>query len=117
MFTLSSSDRNKYLAFDENILKVEDKLNHMAASIFLDVDDCRQLASALLHGAESQILRQAINDWIFESDSVVRQLPVDTLMMLYRGDLVDTNIDASAFIKEIDARLRKVEAGSANPAA
>ena len=66
MFTLSSSDRNKYLAFDENILKVEDKLNHMAASIFLDVDDCRQLASALLHGAESQILRQVINDWILD---------------------------------------------------
>ena len=107
MFTLSSSDRDKYLAFDENILKVEDKLNHMAASIFLDVDDCRQLASALLHGAESQILRQAINDWIFESDSVVRQLPVDTLMMLYRGGLVDTNIDTSEFIREIDKRLDK----------
>ena len=107
MFTLSSSDRNKYLAFDENILKVEDKLNHMAASIFLDVDDCRQLASALLYGAENQILRQAISDWIFESDSVVCQLPVDTLMMLYRGDLVDTNIDTSEFIREIDKRLEK----------
>ena len=107
MFTLSSSDKSEYLAFDENILKVEDKLSHMAASIFLDVDGCRQLASALLHGAESQILRQAINDWIFESDSVVRQLPVDTLMMLYRGDLVDTNIDTSEFIKAIDKRLEK----------
>ena len=80
MFTLSSSDKSEYLAFDENILKVGDKLSHIAASIFLDVDDCRQLASALLHGAESQILRQAITE-------AAAQAHADVLNAICRGDV------------------------------
>jgi len=104
------------ISFSGSTLRVSDPWTFCRME--LDAETCRQLAMALLQSAEDQVLRQVINDWVFSEPKVLlRKLPVDVLMGVYRGDLVDTNIDASAFIKEIDARLRKVEAGSANPAA
>jgi hypothetical protein len=104
------------ISFSGSTLRVSDPWTFCRME--LDAETCRQLAMALLQSAEDQVLRQVINDWIFSKpDSLLRKLPVDVLMGVYRGDLVDTNIDTSAFIKEIDARLSKGEAGSANPAA
>ncbi len=104
------------IAFSGSTLEVSDPCNYCRMEV--DAETCRQLAMALLQSAEDQVLRQVINDWVFsEPEGLLRKLPVDVLMGVYRGDLVDTNIDASTFIKEIDARLSKGEAGSANPAA
>lgn len=103
------------ISFSGSTLRVSDPWSFCRME--LDAETCRQLAMALLQSAEDQVLRQVINDWVFsEPDSLLRKLPVDVLLDVYRGDLVDTNIDASAFIKEIDARLSKFEAGNANSA-
>ena len=94
------------IAFSGSTLEVSDPCNYCRMEV--DAETCRQLAMALLQSAEDQVLMQVINDWVFsEPKGLLRKLPVDTLMMLYRGDLVDTNIDTSEFIKAIDKRLGK----------
>lgn len=106
MFTLEYN--NKELTLTEDSLKIEHGgIGSPCAYFMLDADECRALAAALLNAADSQVLRQAINNWITEAESLLRHFPVDVLMQIYRGELVDTNIDASSFIKEIDARVGK----------
>ena len=106
MFTLEYN--NKELMLTEDSLKIEHGgIGSPCAYFTLDADECRALAAASLNAADSQVLRQAINDWITEAESLLRHLPVDVLMQIYRGELVDTNIDTSRFIKEINAMIKK----------
>jgi hypothetical protein len=106
MFTLEYN--NKELTLTEDSLKIEHGgIGSPCAYFTLDADECRALAAALLNAAESQVLRQAINNWVGKTDSLLRHLPVDVLMQIYRGELVDTNIDTSRFIKEINAMIKK----------
>lgn len=106
MFTLEYN--NKELTLTEDSLKIEHGgIGSPCAYFTLDADECRALAAALLNAADSQVLRQAINNWVGGTDSLLRYLPVDVLMQIYRGELADTNIDASSFIKEINARIGK----------
>lgn len=105
MFTLEYDFRK--LKLTENGLSIDNYATESSISFALDADECRELAAALLNVAEQKVLRQAINDWIAETESLLRHLSVDVLMQIYRGELVDTNIDASSFIKEIDTRIGK----------
>lgn len=106
MFTLEYN--NKELTLTEDSLKIEHGgIGSPCAYFTLDADECRALAAALLNAAELQVLRQAINNWVGGTDRLLRHLPVDILMQIYRGELADTDIDASSFIKEIDARISK----------
>lgn len=103
MFTLEYD--YKKLTLDEDGLRIKSYVTESNISFALDADECRELAAALLNVAEQKVLRQAVNDWITEAESLLCHLPVDVLMQIYRGDSVDTNIDASSFIKEIDAKV------------
>ena len=103
MFTLRYDYRE--LTLTEDRLNIDNYATESSIGFALDADECRELAAALLNVAEQQILRQAINDWIIKTESLLRHLPVDVLMQIYCGEAVDTNIDASSFIKEIDARV------------
>lgn len=105
MFTLEYDYKKLTLA--EDGLSIKSYATESSIVFALDADECRELAAALLNVAEQQVLRQAINDWITEAESLLRHLSVDVLMQIYRGELVDTNIDASTFIKEIDTRIGK----------
>ena len=105
MFTLEYDFRK--LKLTEDGLSIDNYVTELSISFALDADECRSLAAALLNVAEQKVLRQAINDWIAETESLLRHLSVDVLMQIYRGELVDTNIDASTFIKEIDTRIGK----------
>ena len=105
MFTLMYNHRE--LKLTEDGLSIDNYATGLSISFALDADECRSLAAALLNVAEQKVLRQAINDWIAETESQLRHLSVDVLMQIYRGELVDTNIDASTFIKEIDTRIGK----------
>lgn len=105
MFTLRYDYRE--LTLTEDRLNIDNYATESSIGFSLDADECRELAAALLNVAEQKVLRQAINDWIAEAESLLRYLPVDVLMQIYRGELVDTNIDTSSFIKEIDAKVGK----------
>lgn len=105
MFTLGYNHRE--LKLTEDWLSIDNYATGLSISFALDADECRSLAAALLDVAEQKVLRQAINDWIAETESLLRHLSADVLMQIYRGELVDTNIDASTFIKEIDTRIGK----------
>lgn len=101
MFTLEYGYKKLTLA--EDGLSIKSYASELSMSFALDADECRKLAAALLNVAEQKVLRQAVNDWINEAESLLCHLPVDVLMQIYRGESVDTNIDASSFIKEINA--------------